>query len=173
MNDIDNIIDNYFEGRSSLEEEKILKEYFRGNKVQPGHEIYRPLFAVFPEEKRVTAPLTDISYPQKKKKTIPLRRIGIISAIAVAAALLFIILHPATTSPVYPEYVVIVNGNPVTDPQEARQYAEHMFSEAENIVRKTYQPFHQAADMRNDLNAERILRETEQKIQYIKTGNTP
>ena len=49
--DIQELIDRYFEGLTSLKEEERLREYFRGENVPEGWKIYQPLFQYFDEEK--------------------------------------------------------------------------------------------------------------------------
>lgn len=41
---IESLLEDYFEGRTSLDEEAQLKEYFLGNEIAPHLEVYRPLF---------------------------------------------------------------------------------------------------------------------------------
>lgn len=55
-NNIDNILNSYFEGSALPEEERQLKEYFRSNTVLPEHEVYKPLFAAFDRERQIAAP---------------------------------------------------------------------------------------------------------------------
>lgn len=171
MNDIDNLLEKYFNGVSSTDEEKRLKNYFKGTDILPEHEVYRPLFAVFNTEKQRKAPV--MTFPEKKIKNPAFtRRIITLVAGSAAVALLAVtlsILHH--TRPQHPEYVVIVNGKLLVNQHKAQQYAEHMFWETEKIVESAYQPFREAADIKKELNAEKILRETEQKIEYIKTNH--
>lgn len=47
MNDL---LDKYWEGNTSLQEEQQLKSYFSSNHVAPEHEIYRDMFAAFESE---------------------------------------------------------------------------------------------------------------------------
>lgn len=171
MNGIDNLLEKYFNGVSSTEEEKRLKDYFRGTGILAEHEIYRPIFAVFHTEKQIKAPVT--TFPEKKTKGASLsRRIIILTVGAAAVALLAIILFTFNPGQVQnTEYVVIVNGKKIVDQHKARQYAESMFGEAEKIVEHSYQPFREAATIRGELNAGKILKETEQKIEYIKTNH--
>jgi len=170
MNGIDNLFEKYFNGLSSTEEEKILKNYFKGANVLPEHEIYRPLFTVFNSEKQVKAP--EILLPEKKKENSALTRRIIIFATGVAAIALLAIT-PFSIIPKQvqsTEYVVIVNGKKIYNQQKARQYAESMFGEAKKIIEDSYQPFHDATNIKEELNARKILRETVQKIEDIKTN---
>ncbi len=49
-NAIKNIIEKYFEGESSLEEEKQLRDYFNRSEVKPELKVYKPLFQYFEAE---------------------------------------------------------------------------------------------------------------------------
>ena len=51
---IQELIDRYFEGLSSLEEEETLREYFRGENIPEEWQIYQPIFHYFDSERNVT-----------------------------------------------------------------------------------------------------------------------
>lgn len=80
MKDIDNILEKYFEGESSLEEEKILRDYFGQKDIEERHKIYAPMFNFFTEEREETLPTT------KKKKKLP-----VYVWISIAASLLLLL----------------------------------------------------------------------------------
>lgn len=84
MKNIDQILGKYWEGETSLEDEKILKEYFQSGNIDEGHKEYMDLFVFFDNESKVK--YTDSS---SKRKTIhrPLRMrmVG-----AAAAVLIFV-----------------------------------------------------------------------------------
>lgn len=170
MNDIDNLLEKYFNGTSSTEEEKKLKNYFEGSGVLPDHEIYKSLFVVFNREKQTKAP--GIIFPQKKTKKAAVTRriIALLAGSAAVAILAVTIFHLHHTDPQQSDYVVITNGKKISNQREAQQYAENMFWETEKIVESFYQPLREATDIRKDLNADKILRETDQKIASIKTN---
>lgn len=171
MNDIDNLLEKYFNGTSSAEEEKRIKDYFEGSDILLGHEIYRPLFAVFNSEKQVKAPEILLPVEKKKESSSLTRRIIIFATGVAAIALLAVKLSISHSAPIqYPKYVVIMNGEKVINQSKARQYAENMFRETEKILEGSYQPLREVADIKKDLNAEKILRETDQKIEDIKTN---
>ena len=44
---IQQLLDTYFDGNTTLEEEVLLKEYFESDAVAPKHEMYKPLFMGF------------------------------------------------------------------------------------------------------------------------------
>ena len=53
-NEIKNLLDKYFAGETSLEEEKKLSEYFAQGNVHKDFEEWKPLFAYFSSEKNLT-----------------------------------------------------------------------------------------------------------------------
>jgi hypothetical protein len=83
-NNIDNILNSYFEGSALPEEERQLKEYFRSNTVLPEHEVYKPLFAAFDRERQIAAPQFEV--PASKKSKPRLSKV-LWSAVAGAAAI--------------------------------------------------------------------------------------
>jgi len=48
---IENLLDVYFEGNTSLAQEKVLKEYFSTGDIAPHLEVYKPLFNSFEKAK--------------------------------------------------------------------------------------------------------------------------
>ena len=60
--EINNLIEKYFAGETSLEEEKILRGYFNGSKVDSRLATYAPLFQFFEKEKTVV--LADDKIPK-------------------------------------------------------------------------------------------------------------
>ena len=53
---INDLIEKYFAGETSLEEEKILRGYFNGSNIDPRLLSYAPLFQFFEKEKTVEFP---------------------------------------------------------------------------------------------------------------------
>lgn len=56
LNKIESLLKSYDEGETSLEEEKLLKEYFRSEKVPEHLEEYKVIFNFSEEEKMVSHP---------------------------------------------------------------------------------------------------------------------
>lgn len=48
---IEELLEKYFEGQTSLKEEKVLREYFRQDNIPEAMETYRPMFAFFSDER--------------------------------------------------------------------------------------------------------------------------
>lgn len=106
MNDIDKLLEKYFEGETSLDEEQILRDYFLRTKIEDRHKEYKPIFNFFSEEKRETV--------VHKKKIAPsfFRWIGIAASVLLIAGIWSLFYTPngkETKSLVY------VDGKEITD----------------------------------------------------------
>ena len=53
---IEQLVDKYFEGNTTIEEEKVLKNYFSSNEVADSLKQYQPLFSYLQIAKNETAP---------------------------------------------------------------------------------------------------------------------
>lgn len=169
MHTIDKLLNNYFEGKTSLEEQKTLERYFSGNDVAPTHEMYKSLFIAFAKEKQVKAPQVTLS-GEKEKKEVRLRKVWISVASVAAIGLLLIALLPMTQTQ-SSHCTVIINGEKVSDPESACEYAEKMFAEADEIIETSYQPFQSALEMEKDLDSESFFKKANQTISKINSTN--
>ena len=173
MNNIDNILNNYFDGRASIEEEKALKNYFRNNNIFPQHKVYKPLFAAFDEEKQITAPTFVIPVERDKEKQSLSRKLWITIASTAAVILLVITLFPFKNQSEMQsdDYTVFINGKEITNPQKAQQYADKMFMQANEIIRTSYEPFVEVNTMQTEMDADKIFDNVYRKINYIESEN--
>lgn len=173
MNNIDNILNHYFEGTSTVGEEKILKGYFRSHQIAPQHEIYKPLFDLFDQEKEtLLAPRFIIPEVEEKRERRTARSLWIASAGAVAVILLGIILFPFKGgSERQSDYVVIVHGERISNPQKAKEYAEAMFTQACAIKKENYQSLGKAKEMQEMYNAAKIIGEAKKGTYLLTTRN--
>ncbi len=121
MNDIDKLLEKYFEGATSLDEEQILRDYFLQTKIEERHKAYKPIFNFFSEEKR------DIS-PKKKINPSLFKWIGIAASIALIAGIwsLFYIPNGNET-----KSLVYVDGKEITD---ARLINTEVLNSIDNIT---------------------------------------
>lgn len=106
MKDIDKIIEKYFDGETSLSEEKMLRNYFMQAHIEERHKVYAPMFNFFSEE-RQEAPL------QKAKKKYPLYTWAAIAASIVLIAVIKFTYTPADT--VSSQSLVYINGKAISD----------------------------------------------------------
>jgi hypothetical protein len=51
--DIDNLLDKYWEGESTVDEEKVLKQYFTSSNIEPEHEAFKDLFVFWDNTSKI------------------------------------------------------------------------------------------------------------------------
>ena len=113
---IQELLRRYFEGATTLDEERELQRYFAGNDIAGSLEAYRPMFAYFAEERAVQPPK-----PKAVVRNIRLS-LSILTGIAASLAILFLVGLPQNQ----PEmYVYIVDGQRVYDEDAALESAEN------------------------------------------------
>lgn len=121
---IKNLLEKYFEGNSSLAEEKILREYFLHHPAIPSElEYARKLFVHFDDEFAIT-----LNEPIRNKiRGTNTRWIIRVTAIA-AGVLLIIALWLIVQKPAQPTVYAYINGVPVTDKNIALSEANKALS---------------------------------------------
>ena len=62
---MDQLLNKYFEGLTTLEEETVLRDYFTSGQVSAAHEPYKAMFRYFKQEQQAGNP-KNISIPQPK-----------------------------------------------------------------------------------------------------------
>lgn len=130
MKDIDLLLEKYFEGETTLEEESILRNYFRQSEIEDRHKVYAPMFNYFSEERKEVA---------VEKKKIPFY-----VWISVAASILLIIgirsFNSVSVGNDTGGTFVYVDGKKVTDQAEVSVAALNsirVVSEVDNDVVST------------------------------------
>ncbi len=93
LNDIHKILDLYWSGESSLEQEKILRDYFQRDDIDPSLAPYRGLFNFFSEEKKNEIKLEDLKLPfEEESHGATVRRLRPFQRwIGVAASIILLI----------------------------------------------------------------------------------
>jgi hypothetical protein len=86
-NTIKEILDRYWEGETSVKEEKLLRTYFNSNQVAKELESFRPLFVYYKEQKSKT---TTQSFEGLKRKPIVHRLLP--TWVTVAASILILLV---------------------------------------------------------------------------------
>jgi len=112
---IQELLQRYFDGETSLDEERELQRYFAGNDIPGSLMAYRPLFTYFAEERAVMPP-----EPKAVTRNIRLG-LSVITGIAASIAILFLVGLPETQSD---KYVYFVNGQRVYNEAAAMESAE-------------------------------------------------
>ena len=95
LREIENVLEKYFEGETTLSEEKELKVYFTGEQVAPHLEKYKYLFQYYAKESQLTS--TSTYRFEAKKSTSWYTWIGVAASIALVVGLFL------TTSPKPPK----------------------------------------------------------------------
>jgi hypothetical protein len=118
---IEEILERYWEGESTLEEEKLLRTYFRSDTVSTEHLPYRDLFSFYANEseKKYTGNLKvpdTINQTAQRTKILTIVR-RVISAAAILTLLVasvFITRNQLSEKTTQPDYVY-----EISDPDEA------------------------------------------------------
>lgn len=85
---INALLDKYWAGESSLEEEHILRAYFSSDTVDPALDSMRPLFRFYQERKHVKM-AEDVSFTPRVRPTVPVHNLRWLINVA-ATVLVFI-----------------------------------------------------------------------------------
>ncbi|MDR1200989.1 MAG: hypothetical protein LBL58_05070 [Tannerellaceae bacterium] len=116
---IDELLNKYFEGETSEEEERRLRAFFASDKVPRRLAVYKPMFAYFDEEIRKRR--------GKPERNRPAIRRGILYGISAAACLVLLLgIKPFFFPPdpcLCSENYVVINGRCYTDIQKVKEFA--------------------------------------------------
>ena len=145
---VNELLRRYFEGATSLDEERDLQRYFAGSEIHASLETYRPMFTFFAEERAVEP-------PAKKAKTSKISLYAsIITGIAACIAILFMAGFPKMKPD---NYVYFVDGQRIYDETAALDLAENKLQ----LLAASMQT------ARNSMAAFDILHETGQSLQQL------
>ena len=112
---VEELLQRYFEGATSLDEERALRRYFAESDTPDSLKAYRAMFTFFADERAVE--------PPKQKAAIRSVRLtlSIVAAIAASIAILFLIGMPQQQPD---NYVYYVDGQRIYDETAAIALAE-------------------------------------------------
>lgn len=81
------LLHKYWEGRSSLEEEQQLRDYFNSDEVATEHEVYRSIFNTFEEEHATEMNLDFDAFAKvtPEEKPVDRSKIKVLKGLAIAA----------------------------------------------------------------------------------------
>ncbi len=119
FNKANKLLDKYFAGETSLEEEKWLQEYFNSEREIPQDQVYAAeLFRFFGRE-AVT------EYIENERLITQYRRGSLLKVASIAAAMLILIAALLfIQKPAEPVVYAYINGVPITDKEIAMQETE-------------------------------------------------
>ena len=113
---IQDLLQRYFDGATSLDEERELQRFFSGGNIPDALKAYQPLFAYFAEERAVDPPARK---PAARRIRLNL---SIITGIAASIAILFVVGLPKMQSD---KYIYYVDGQRIYDETAAIAMAEN------------------------------------------------
>ncbi|NLX66407.1 MAG: hypothetical protein GXZ19_06495 [Bacteroidales bacterium] len=128
--DIQHLIDKYFDGESSAEEEKILRRSFTQEDLPEELKVYASLFHFLDDEATALAILNEIRSEEKRparRSLLSLRNLRTIAAVAATLLIAVLLLTRPDRKPALTGSYVWVDGKQITDPATVRKYAEASF----------------------------------------------
>lgn len=169
--EIEKLIEKYFNGTTSSEEEKIVRDYFLSKEENEENRVYKLLFDHYEREKQEKSPTPadhfwDTHQDRKEQKKRYRKWIALVAGVAAS---LFLILAIITGQQSQEEYILIVHGNRVDDPELVARYIEEHERKMEKALKAELSPLEKAEDVERRIEAigtemERIHQKTEEKI---------
>ena len=147
MEMMNELLEKYFRGETSLAEEKELKQYFLTGNVSPDLETYRILFGVFDQEltEKAISPLIKVLPKQRKNKRIWLQSFFTTGIAATIVIVLWIQLPPSSLN------YTIIGGTRIDNTEFAQRYAAKKLSKVNNIIARTMSPLKSLNKVREDI----------------------
>ena len=156
------LLERYFDGTTTLDEERDLKRYFAENdELSESLKMYNSLFAFFADERAVQPPI------RKKTARRFVLNFSVISGIAASIALLLLISFPKAESE---NFVHFVNGQRVHDQAVALAMAENKlqsFAESMQRVQTSVSAFERLQETGQSLQQFDRISEAFQQIAVI------
>ena len=129
MKDIEMLLNKYFEGETTSEEERELRHFFTGGLVPDHLQVYRPMFSYFEtEHTKFSEPIVETFTHRKKTKT---RRKYITYSSGIAAVILLLLGITGTFRELAPSPTnyVVIDGKRYTDAAFVHKQAVAAFRE--------------------------------------------
>ena len=171
---IHELISRYFDGMTSLDEERELHQYFVGDDIPDSLKVYRPMFVFFAEEQMIDPPVK-----KSAARTIGLNW-AMVTGIAASIAILFLIAIPKSGKE-YEKYVYYVDGQRIHNETIALESAENklqMLAESMQKAKNSMSAFEKVQASNQSLqqfdkisNAYRQLEEVGVKLQEVTSSN--
>ena len=169
---IHELLQRYFDGATSLNEERELQRYFAEEDIPASLMAYQPMFAFFAEERAVEPPV------QKTAARIIRLNWTIATSIAASIAILFIVSLPKTQ---HDQYAYFVDGQRVYDETAALESAEiklQMMSASMQKARNSMAAFEKVQESNQSLqqfekisNAYRQIGMVGSKLEELRINN--
>ena len=149
MEKMNELLDKYFRGETSLAEEEILKSYFLSETVKSEHESCRVLFEVFDQElsEKAETPLLKVLPRQREVKHFWIKTFSY-SGIAAALVLALWVQYPRSEK----DYAII-HGHRINDPEYAQKYAEKKLNDVNEMLQNGLRPLRNMEALKENLRA--------------------
>ncbi|MEI6554854.1 MAG: hypothetical protein WCL70_04645 [Paludibacter sp.] len=163
MEKINELLEKYFHGETTLAEENELKQYFRSENVSEKHALYQPLFAAFDEELKVLPqkPLAEIIPELKRHRSIWIQAFAY-TGVAATIAIVFWFQRPNQS-----QNFAVVSGNQIQDTEFAQKYAEKKLNKVNEILNRSMKPVDNIEKVRKDMQPIQKLRNVKYQMNEL------
>lgn len=133
--DINSLLDKYYDGETSAEEEKVLRHYFMQDELPEEIKIYASLFRFIEDESTALEVLQEIktesNNPIRRKHFFVTRLRSIAAVAAILTVAMLLLYQPISRSTSSKDSYAWVDGTLITDPSMVTKYAETSFGNVE------------------------------------------
>ena len=166
MESINELLERYFSGETTLAEENQLKLYFKCQNVLPDHEIYRSLFETFDAElqDKSANPMAKVQPVRKKTTRIWIKTFAY-TGIAATLLLTLWIRRPQES-----ENYALVGGKRIQDNEYAEKYTAQKLNEIHDLLQNSMKPIHSIEKVRNGLQPIHKLESVNKTINRIENN---
>ena len=113
MKKIETILEKYFEGKTSLKEEELLRKYFLKNDIPEHLRTYKPIFNFFSGEQRKDVKSEKLKVKSKRKVTIVRIFVGVAAGLLLVFTLNYFFIQDRSAQQ---ESMVYIGGVKYTEP---------------------------------------------------------
>ncbi|MBP1678017.1 MAG: hypothetical protein H6Q20_2576 [Bacteroidetes bacterium] len=156
MAEINELLQKYFNGETSLQEEEQLKLYFKSENISTEHEPYKVLFGVFESESKVTYPAASLTTEDLGRRQTRFFRMKVISLSGMAATVLLAVWLFNSAPSGNSDYV-IMNGKRVDNSELAQELAINQMNKVNDILAKSLKPMNSIQKVKQSLEPVRKI----------------
>ena len=153
--DIKKLIDKYYEGKTSLEDENYLRNVFFSNEIEQNDIYSKLLFTAFSEEKEEKVPSSVKTFSPTgniARNVAFFRKKWTYIASGIAACLVFAVGIQIYKYQQENTAYVIINGVRINDEKLAIQYVNDNFSKIDRSIEKGLAPLYEIEKIEDKLN---------------------
>lgn len=162
MERADELLNKYFEGKSTLGEEKELKTYFKGENISEKHLIYKPLFLQFTAESEESSPSISPIHQAEKPK-YRRNKILVLTISSIAACLLAIAV---IRTPSQSDDYIISKGKRIDNPELAQRMAQKKLEKSLAMVSRRLEPMETLGKVENKMEKIEKINQIRQDIHH-------